>query len=78
MTKTCRKGGFLDLKFPEWRAKFGGMDASDTRSQSALEAKSVKLEHTTKSGCWAKRHGSGTTERPRIQITGWSSPARSS
>lgn len=25
----CRKGGFSDATFYNWRAKFGGMDVSD-------------------------------------------------
>ncbi len=31
----CRKGGFSDATFYKWRAKFGGMEASDARSGCA-------------------------------------------
>jgi len=29
VAEICRKGGFSDATFYKWRAKFGGMEASD-------------------------------------------------
>lgn len=31
VAEICRKGGFSDATFYKWRAKFGGMEASDAR-----------------------------------------------
>jgi len=44
----CRSGGFSDATFYKWRAKFGGMEASDARRLRELEAENAKL----KSLCW--------------------------
>ena len=40
----CRKGGFSDATFYKWRAKFGGMEASDARRLRELEAENAKLK----------------------------------
>ena len=41
----CRKHGFSDATFYKWRAKFGGMEASDARRLRELEAENAKLKH---------------------------------
>ena len=41
----CRLGGFSDATFYKWRAKFGGMEASDARRLRELEAENAKLKH---------------------------------
>ena len=40
----CRSGGFSDATFYKWRAKFGGMEASDARRLLELEAENAKLK----------------------------------
>jgi putative transposase len=40
----CRKGGFSDATFYKWRAKFGGMEASDAKRLRDLEAENAKLK----------------------------------
>jgi putative transposase len=40
----CRKGGFSEATFYNWRAKFGGMDVSDTRRLKDLESENAKLK----------------------------------
>jgi putative transposase len=40
----CRKGGFSDATFYKWRAKFGGMEASDAKRLRELEAENDKLK----------------------------------
>jgi putative transposase len=35
----CRKGGFSDATFYNWRAKFGGMDVSDAKRLRELETR---------------------------------------
>ena len=40
----CRKGGFSDATFYKWRARFGGMDASDAKRLRELEAENAKLK----------------------------------
>ena len=40
----CRKGGFSDATFYKWRAKFGGMDASDAKRLKELEGENAKLK----------------------------------
>jgi putative transposase len=40
----CRKGGFSDATFYKWRARFGGMDASDAKRLRELEAENTKLK----------------------------------
>jgi len=46
VAEICRKGGgFSDATFYKWRAKFGGMEASDARRLRELEAENAKLKH---------------------------------
>jgi putative transposase len=40
----CRKGGFSDATFYKWRAKFGGMEASDAKRLKELEGENAKLK----------------------------------
>jgi putative transposase len=40
----CRKGGFSDATFYKWRAKFGGMDATDAKRLKELESENAKLK----------------------------------
>ena len=40
----CRKGGFSEATFYNWRAKFGGMDVSDARRLKELESENAKLK----------------------------------
>ena len=40
----CRKGGFSDATFYKWRAKYGGMDASDVKRLKELEGENAKLK----------------------------------
>lgn len=40
----CRKGGFSDATFYKWRARFGGMQASDAKRLRDIEAENGKLK----------------------------------
>jgi putative transposase len=40
----CRKGGFSDATFYKWRARFGGMEASDARMLREVQAENSKLK----------------------------------
>lgn len=40
----CRKGGFSDATFYKWRARFGGMQTSDTKRLRDVEAENSKLK----------------------------------
>jgi len=40
----CRNGGFSDATFYKWRAKFGGMDVSDTKRLKELGSENAKLK----------------------------------
>ena len=40
----CRKEGFSTATFYKWRAKFGGMEASDARRLRELEGENAKLK----------------------------------
>ncbi len=40
----CRKEGFSDATFYKWRAKYGGMDASDAKRLKELEGENAKLK----------------------------------
>ena len=40
----CRTGGFSDATFYKWRAKFGGMEASEATRLRALESENAKLK----------------------------------
>src|SRR4051812_10073617 len=45
VAEMCRKRGFSDATFCKWRAKFGGMEASDAKRLRELEADNAKLKH---------------------------------
>ncbi len=40
----CRKGGFSDATFYNWRAKFGGMPVSEAHSLRELESENAMLK----------------------------------
>jgi putative transposase len=40
----CRQEGFSEATFYKWRAKFGGMQASDAAKLRELEAENAKLK----------------------------------
>ena len=40
----CRKHGISDATFYKWKAKYGGMEVSDTRRLKALEDENTKLK----------------------------------
>ena len=40
----CRKGGFSDATFYKWRARYGGMEASDAKRLKELEGENGKLK----------------------------------
>jgi putative transposase len=40
----CRSGGFSDATFYKWRAKYGGMQASDAGKLRELESENAKLK----------------------------------
>ena len=40
----CRSGGFSDATFYKWRAKYGGMKASDAGKLRELESENAKLK----------------------------------
>jgi len=40
----CRSGGFSDATFYKWRAKYGGMQASDAGKLRQLESENAKLK----------------------------------
>lgn len=40
----CRKYGFSDATFYNWRAKYGGMEVSDAKRLKSLEAESARLK----------------------------------
>ena len=40
----CRGGGFSDATFYTWRAKYGGMQASDAGKLRELESENAKLK----------------------------------
>ncbi len=42
--EVCRCGGFSDATFYKWRAKFGGMEASEAARLRELEAENAKLK----------------------------------
>ena len=44
VAEICRKGGFSDATFYKWRAKFGGMEASDAKRLRELEEENAKLK----------------------------------
>jgi putative transposase len=40
----CRQGGVSDATFYKWRAKFGGMQATDAKRLRELESENSKLK----------------------------------
>ena len=42
--EVCRTGGFSDATVYKWRAKFGGMEASEATRLRALESENAKLK----------------------------------
>ncbi len=40
----CRREGFSDATFYKWRAKYGGMDATDAKRLKDLEGENAKLK----------------------------------
>ncbi len=40
----CRKHGASEATFYKWKAKYGGMEVSDTRRLKALEDENAKLK----------------------------------
>jgi putative transposase len=40
----CRLGGFSDATFYKWRARFGGMQASDATRLREIESENAKLK----------------------------------
>ena len=40
----CRQHGISDATFYKWRAKFGGMEASDAKRLKELESENAKLK----------------------------------
>jgi putative transposase len=40
----CRRHGVSSATFYAWKAKYGGMDVSETRRLKALEAENAKLK----------------------------------
>ena len=42
--EVCRQGGFSDATFYKWRAKYGGMQATDAKRLRELEAENAKLK----------------------------------
>ena len=42
--EVCRQGGFSDATFYQWRAKYGGMQATDAKRLRELEAENAKLK----------------------------------
>ncbi len=40
----CRQGGFSDATFYKWRARFGGMEASEAQRLRDLEAENARLK----------------------------------
>jgi putative transposase len=65
VVEICRKGGFSDATFYKWRAKFGGMEASDAKRLRELESENAKLKSLL-----AEAHPAG----PRIR-SAWRPPS---
>lgn len=42
--EVCRKHGVSSASFYKYKAKYGGMDVSDARKQTALEDENAKLK----------------------------------
>lgn len=44
VAEICRRGGFSDATFHKWRAKFGGMEATEAQRLRALERENTDLK----------------------------------
>lgn len=44
VAEVCRQGGFSDATFYKWRAKFGGMEATDAKRLNQLEQENARLK----------------------------------
>ena len=44
LKELCRTGGFSDATFYKWRAKYGGMEATDAKRLKELESENAKLK----------------------------------
>lgn len=44
VAELCRKEGFSTATFYKWRAKFGGLEASDAKRLRELEVENAKLK----------------------------------
>jgi putative transposase len=44
VAELCRKHGISSATFYAWKAKFGGMEVSESRRLKALEAENAKLK----------------------------------
>ena len=44
VAELCRKDGVSDASIYKWKAKFGGMDASEAKRLRALEDENAKLK----------------------------------
>lgn len=44
VNELCRKYGFSDATFYNWRSKYGGMDVSEARRLKMLEAENARLK----------------------------------
>ena len=42
--EVCRKHGISSASFYKWKAKYGGLDVSETRRLKALEAENARLK----------------------------------
>lgn len=42
--EVCRQGGFSELTFYKWRARYGGMDAEEARRLKELEVENARLK----------------------------------
>jgi len=40
----CRQGGFSNATFYKWRAKYGGMEATDAKRLNELESENARLK----------------------------------
>ena len=45
VTELCRKHGISDQTYYNWKAKYGGMTASDARKLKQLEDENRRLKH---------------------------------
>ena len=44
MKELCRRHGFSDASFYNWRSKFGGMEVSDAKRLKAVEQENARLK----------------------------------